>query len=127
MKLETERYLDKARGALNEARAVAEIELSEAAGRAAYLAAFHAAQALIFERAGKVPKTHRGVHAQFARLTQDRPNIGSGLSRFLSQAYDFKAVADYEIGPDATVPLELARAAIMTAEGFVDRVVELLE
>jgi uncharacterized protein (UPF0332 family) len=62
---EAERYLEKARQALNEARAIAGIELAEAAGRAAYLAAFHAAQALIFERSGKVPKTHRGVHAQF--------------------------------------------------------------
>ena len=32
------------------------------AGRNAYLAAFHAARALIFERTGKVAKTHRGVH-----------------------------------------------------------------
>jgi uncharacterized protein (UPF0332 family) len=56
LKLETERYLDKARQTLNEARAVIEIDLSEAAGRAAYLAAFHAAQALIFERIGKMPK-----------------------------------------------------------------------
>ena len=56
MKPETERYLDKARQVLSEARAVAGIDLAEAAGRAAYLAAFHAAQGLIFERIGKVPK-----------------------------------------------------------------------
>ena len=62
MKPETELYLDKARQVLSEARAVAGINLAEAAGRAAYLAAFHAAQALIFERIGKVPKTHHGVH-----------------------------------------------------------------
>ena len=42
MKPETERYLDKARQSLNGARAVAGIELAEAAGRAAYLAMFHA-------------------------------------------------------------------------------------
>jgi len=95
---ETERYLDKARRALNEARAVAGIELPEAAGRAAYLAAFHAAQALIFERIGNVPKTHHGVHAQFSRLARNEPRIGE-LPRFLSQAYDFKTVADYEIVP----------------------------
>ena len=59
MKPETAQYLDKAQQALSEARAVAGIELAEAAGRAAYLAAFHAEQALIFERNGKVPKTHR--------------------------------------------------------------------
>lgn len=127
MKLETERYLDKARQTLDEARAVAAIELSEAAGRAAYLAAFHAAQALIFERIGRVPKTHRGVHAQFSRLAQADANVSPELPRFLSQAYDFKAVADYEIGPEAIVPLELAAAAIETAAGFVARVAELVE
>jgi uncharacterized protein (UPF0332 family) len=87
LKPETERYLDKARQSLNEARAVAGIELAEAAGRAAYLAMFHAAQALIFERSGKVPRTHRGVHAQFSRLTKDEPSIGVDLPRYLSQAY----------------------------------------
>ena len=127
MKLETGRYLEKARQALDEARAVAAIELSEAAGRAAYLAAFHAAQALIFEHTGKVPKTHRGVHAQFSRLARADASVSPELPRFLSQAYDFKAVADYEIGPDAIVPLELARAAIETAAGFVKRVAELVQ
>ena len=94
MKPETSAYLDKARYALNEARAVASIELAEAAGRAAYLAAFHAAQVLIFERSGKVPKTHHGVHAQFSRLASDEPSIGIELPRLLSRAYDFKAVAN---------------------------------
>ena len=126
MKPETERYLDKARQVLSEARAVAGIDLAEAAGRAAYLAAFHAAQALIFERIGKVPKTHHGVHAQFSRLARNEPRIGIELPRFLSQAYDFKTVADYEIGPDATVPLLEAISAIEAAQRFIDRIVELL-
>ena len=111
---------------MNEARAVAGIELPEAAGRAAYLAAFHAAQALIFERIGKVPKTHHGVHAQFSRLARNEPRIGE-LPRFLSQAYDFKTVADYEIGPDATVPLPEAISAIEAAQRFIDGIGELLE
>lgn len=34
---------------------------SDEAGRAAYLAGFHAAQALIVERNGKTPETHSGV------------------------------------------------------------------
>ena len=127
MKPETAQYLDKAQQALSEARAVAGIELAEAAGRAAYLAAFHAEQALIFERNGKVPKTHRGVHAQFSKLAKDIPEIGTDLSRFLSRAYDFKAVADCEIGPDATVPLSEAVFATEAAENFVDRVAELVQ
>jgi len=53
LKAETELDLAKARQALNEARAVAGIGLAEAAGRAAYLSAFHAAHALIFERGAK--------------------------------------------------------------------------
>jgi uncharacterized protein (UPF0332 family) len=74
-----------------------------------------------------VPKTHRGVHAQFSRLAKDTPELGGELARFLSQAYDFKAVADYEIGPDATVPLAEAISATAVAANFVDRVAELLE
>jgi len=127
VKPETAQYLDKARQALEEVRAVVGIELAEAAGRAAYLAAFHAAQALIFERSHKVPRTHRGVHAQFSRLAKDIPEMGSERPRFLSRAYDFKAVADYEIGPDATVPLAEAISAIEAAGNFVDRITQLLE
>jgi len=48
------------------------------------------------------------------------------LRRFLSRAYDFKAVADYEIGPDATLPLAEATAATEAAESYVDRIAELL-
>jgi uncharacterized protein (UPF0332 family) len=127
VKPEAAQHLDKARQALEEARAIAGIELAEAAGRATYLAAFHLAQALIFEWHDKVPKTHRGVHARFSRLAKDTPELGAELPRFLSRAYDFKAVADYEIGPDATVPLAEAISAIEAAENFVDRIAELLE
>ena len=34
------------------------VGLNEAAGRASYLACFHAAQAMLFERLGKIVKTH---------------------------------------------------------------------
>jgi hypothetical protein len=37
----------------------------DAAGRTAYLAGFHAAQALISERTGRTVKTHRGVNTAF--------------------------------------------------------------
>ena len=45
MRPETTAYLAKARQSLKEARVVAANDLPEAAGRAAYLAAYHAAQA----------------------------------------------------------------------------------
>jgi uncharacterized protein (UPF0332 family) len=64
VKPESQAYLDKARQTLAHARAILTIGLGDEAGRAAYLTALHAAQALIFERTGRVAKTHRGVHGQ---------------------------------------------------------------
>jgi uncharacterized protein (UPF0332 family) len=79
-------YLAKARQSLSEARAIANIELPEAAGRAAYLTAYHAAQAFIFARTDKVAKTHSGVRSEFARLAKDDPRIDRAFSTFLAQA-----------------------------------------
>lgn len=67
---ETGAYLAKAQQCLKEARIVAANDLAEAAGRAAYLAAYQAAQALIFERTGKAAKSHNGVRSEFARLAR---------------------------------------------------------
>jgi uncharacterized protein (UPF0332 family) len=47
------------------------VGLNDAASRNAYLAGFHAAQAFIFERHGKVLKTHKGVQMEFLRLTKN--------------------------------------------------------
>jgi uncharacterized protein (UPF0332 family) len=123
---EADRYLDKARQSLAHARAILAIELGEDAGRAAYLGAFHAAQALIFERTNRVAKTHRGVHAQFLKLVADEPRVDVELRRFLSEGYKLKAIADYETGPDAVVPLEQAAMAVETAGRFIDVIAELL-
>ena len=81
---------------------------------------------MIAERTGKDAKTHKGVHAQFARLTRNEPRLGLELRQFLAQAYDIKSIADYGLGPETDVPLDRASAAIYTAERFVDRVTELL-
>ena len=94
-------YLDKARDLLVQAEAMLGIGLSDAAGRTAYLAEFHAAQRLIFERTRKSLKSHRGVNTEFLRLTKDDIRIAAELRVGLSQAYNLKAVADYEIGPNA--------------------------
>jgi uncharacterized protein (UPF0332 family) len=117
---EARAYLDKARRALQEAGAVLDIDLTEAAGRAAYLAAFHAAQALIFQRAGTIAKTHSGVRSEFARLTRGDPAFDRDLSAFLARAYALKEVADYETGENAVVPRERAETAIETAARFLD-------
>ena len=96
------------------------------AGRAAYLAAFHAAQAFIFEGTGKIAKIHRGLHSEFARLAKDDPRIDKSFPVFLTQAYNLKAVADYEMGPGAVIPPERAEAAAETAGRFIDWIPELI-
>ena len=53
MTLETTIFFAKGEKCLVEAEVMLSIELSEAASRTAYYAAFQAAQALIFERTGK--------------------------------------------------------------------------
>jgi uncharacterized protein (UPF0332 family) len=123
---EAARYLEKARRLLQEAQSVAAIGLADAAGRAAYLAAFHAAQAIIFERTGGVVRTHRGVHARFAALAKGESKIAPELLRFLARAYNLKAVADYDTGPNAQVSIERALAAMETAERFVATVAEVI-
>jgi uncharacterized protein (UPF0332 family) len=123
---EAGQYLAKARKCLEHARAILAIELGEEAGRAAYLAAFHAAQALIFERTRKAAKTHRGVHGQFLELLAGEPRIDDALRRFLSEGYKLKATADYEVGPDAIVPTEEAAAAIQAAGRLVDKIAEII-
>jgi uncharacterized protein (UPF0332 family) len=119
-------YLGKARNALKEARAVAKIELSEAAGRAAYHCAFHAASAYIFDRTGKIAKTHRGVRSEFSRLAKDDPLIEPELSAFLARAYELKSVADYGVGSEVGVTMAEAADAITNAEHFLDRVASVL-
>ena len=113
------RSLDKARQLLGEAETMLRVGLKEAAGRTAYLAAYHAAQALIFERAGKVLKTHAGVQTEFLKLTRDDLRVDSKLRGFLSRAYNLKALADYETGPDSSLSAERAVTAVETAKRFV--------
>lgn len=123
---EATRYLAKARYCLNSARAILAINLGDDAGRSAYLAGFHAAQAFIYETTGKISKTHNGVQGEFYKLAQNNPNIPSNLLSFLPQAYHLKAVADYETGEGSIVPLDQAAAAIETANQLIDCIAAIL-
>ncbi len=64
---------------LQQAEAMLGVGYSDAAGRVAYLAGFHAAQALIFERNDRVFKTHKGVQVEFARIVADEPGFEGEL------------------------------------------------
>jgi uncharacterized protein (UPF0332 family) len=124
---ETAEHLGKAREYLTKARALLDVmHYHDEAGRAAYLAGFHAAQALISERTGKIARTHEGVNSQFNLLTKGDLRIDTELRRFLTQSYNLKAVADYETGPDSIIPIERVETAIATSLRFVECVSEIL-
>ena len=80
---EAQRSLEKVAQCLSTARAELAINLSSEAGRNAYLAAFHAARAFIFERTGKIVKRHQGgalrVYAAGGQRVRHRRQL-SGLS-----------------------------------------------
>jgi uncharacterized protein (UPF0332 family) len=116
---ETGHFLAKAHRLIAEADAMLKIDLNDAAGRTAYLAGFHAAQALISEATGRTIKTHKGVHREFHRLTKDDPRLDTQLRAFLSKTYNLKAIADYETGPSAEISAERATMAVEQARRFV--------
>ncbi len=101
--------------------------MSDEAGRTAYLTAFHAAQAIIFERTGRTLKTHRGVRTQFGALARAETSIDISLRQFLTDGSDLKTVADYEIDPAAAIPVEDAKAAIETSNRSVESITALLD
>ncbi len=117
-------YLSKASESLNNLLDV--MHYSDEAARAAYLAGFHAAQAIIFERTARVAKSHSGLRTAFARLAKDDPGIDRTFTRFLARAYKFKEIADYGIGPQAVVTAAEAQEMIDLATRFVDRMAEIL-
>lgn len=123
---QSDAFLEKARELIARAPALLAQGFSEEAGRAAYLAGFHAAQALIFEREGRVLKTHKGVQGELGRLIKDDARFDIDLRTFLGRAYNLKAIADYETGPgskiseaQATEAIEGARHLILTIETAV--------
>ncbi len=119
MKPETRRYLDTAERFLMKAQAILSIDLADEAGRTAYYAAFHAAQALIYERTGQESKTHRGVRGQFLLITQNDDRISDPIRRFLGDGYELKSIADYGTDPSLTVSKEEAEHSLSTASAFV--------
>lgn len=126
MKTEAADFLVKAHEFLAKAADMMADDWPDEAGRAAYLAGLHAAQALIFERTGKIIKRHRGVQSELRRLTLDEPRFDLELQAFLGRTYNLKAIADYLTGPNSRVSDEQARQAMATAERFITVIEELL-
>lgn len=126
MKPEAAQYLAKARELLGQADAILRVDIADAAGRTGYLAGFHAAQAMLFERCDRVFKTHKGVQSEFGRMVNDDRHFDAELRAFLGRAYNLKAIADYEVGPGAKVSHTQAAEAISVARRFVDAIEKLI-
>jgi len=126
LKPETEKFLDIAHNMLGRGLRMLEADLIEDAGRAAYLTAFHAAQALIHERENRTLKTHRGVQSEFSKLIRDDLSIPADLRGFVSRAYAFKTIADYDPLTSVLPTQEDARIAIETAGRFVEEILRLI-
>ena len=126
MKPQAAAFFEKSHELLEQAGTMLRVELTEAAGRTAYLAGYHAAQALIFEREDRVFKTHKGVQGEFARLVKDDSRFDIELRAFLGRAYDLKAIADYESDPGSKVTHAQANEAITAARSFVAAIEKLI-
>jgi uncharacterized protein (UPF0332 family) len=123
VKPETTAFLEKAREFLAKAQDLLDAHhWPDEAGRASYLAGFHAAQAFVFESTGKVAKSHKGLQTEFARLVKDDLRFNMELRGFLGRAYNFKTIADYETS-GSPVSLERAAEANQTGRRFVECVV----
>lgn len=120
MKPEAHQFLDYARDMLERGRRMLAAGLSDDAGRAAYLACFHTAQAYIFERKNRVVKTHRGVQSTFFLLTSNDPRVDPVLRGYLSRGFELKSIADYGVDPAERTSGEEAAQAIATAAQFVE-------
>jgi uncharacterized protein (UPF0332 family) len=127
MIIETKNFLDKAGQAMDDARTSLTVKMNNVAGRECYMAAFHAAQAYIYHATKKIMKTHNGVQTEFARLTKNTPSLPKDFPVFLTQSYNLKAVADYEMGPGAIISTERVVQAIDQARNFINCIKNIIE
>ena len=123
---DAEQSLSRARADLDDARKIATFPIARFAARAAYSAAFYAAEAYIVARTGKIAKTHSGVRSEFNRLIQDEVGDSRELRRVLKDGYHFKEMADYWTDSEKSISDQDAAAMIAAPQHFVDRISALL-
>jgi len=97
------------------------ISLSAGQGaRLGYMAAFHAAQAVLLDLTGSMPKTHSGTRNRFSELAKSDARLGAHFGRFFALAYEQKDITDYRA--DASVEPEAAAKTIATAADLVAKI-----
>lgn len=124
MKPETSHQLTIASLDLQKARTILAAGVPDVAARECYMAKFHAAQGLIFERVGRTPKTHHGVHSAFHMIAKHELALDPGMGARLTSAYAFKEIADYT--NQRPITEDEAAAAIEDAAHFLATIEALL-
>jgi uncharacterized protein (UPF0332 family) len=120
------RCLAAARQSLADAEVILGVRIARVSAREAYMAAFHAAEALVVEKTGKVVKTHAGLRTEFARLAQRSDHIGRWMTTFLANGFRFKSLSDYDVTLETPITVANAEALIADARTFVARIADLL-
>jgi uncharacterized protein (UPF0332 family) len=121
------RCLAAARQSLADAEAILALPIPRVAAREAYMAAYHAAEALVIERTGRTVKTHASLRTEFARLGQGSDRIGRWMTTFLANGFRFKSLSDYDVTQETPITGANAEALIAEARTFVARIEELLQ
>ena len=125
VKPETALFLEKSHELLERADTMMGVDLTDDAGRAAYLAGLHAAQAFIFETTGRVFKRHSGVQREFSRLVKDDPRVDAACGRSFPALTNSKPLPIISPVPVRTCR-QRPREAIQTARQLVECVAGLL-
>lgn len=126
MKAQTADYLEKSQELLNQAEGMLRMGYNEPAGRTAYLAGLHAAQALLFETRERLFKTHEGVNRELHRLLRNDLRVDDDIRGFLGRTYRLKEIADCLTGPGSPISPEMARDAVDRAHQFVERITSMI-
>lgn len=126
MKPESADYLAKACEYLDAAKTINAIPLPPVAAKEAYLAAYHAAHAFVFESTGRALKNHSGMRTMFAQAAKADPRVDRKLASLLARAYKYKETADYGVGSQSVVTVKEAQDVIAIAERFLDTIAPLL-
>lgn len=119
--------MSRAHASLNEANLILNVGLFQSAGRSAYMACFHAAQALIFEWHGRSPKTHSGVQSQFALLLRNDARLSPDLHGLLGRSFRLKSQADYGTSPELDISADEAAEWIGLATRFLAEITPLID
>jgi uncharacterized protein (UPF0332 family) len=126
VKPESADYPAKARECLDAAKTIIAIPLPPVAAKEAYLAAYHAAHAFVFESTGRAVKSHSGMRTMFAQVAKADPRVDRKLASLLGRAYKYKETADYGVGSQSVVTVKEAQDVIAIAQRFVDTIAQLL-